>query len=187
MKHKFTIDRKVVTWLSELYEVDSDKSFQDVVDQALDYEINPTYTELDYDYIDYLDDYEIKDSNHKLVDCNVSDDVYHVFWVSDYKGGHIHQKVNLSLRDIIDLLLDYMSEDEYDYVVANLGKVPNDKIKDIFNKVVNEGDNTYAFDYRSKFSFYKSTVNGPLVKCNPVDEYRFITELKALIKEYEAN
>lgn len=73
MKHRFSISRKVITWINEYYDVDSDKSLKEVVEMAKDFEISPVENEVDYDYMDYLDDYEVRNEKHKLIDSYVSD------------------------------------------------------------------------------------------------------------------
>jgi hypothetical protein len=40
---------------------------------AKDFEISPVESEVDYDYMDYLDDYEVRNEKHKLIDSYVSD------------------------------------------------------------------------------------------------------------------
>lgn len=73
MKHRFSISRKVITWINEYYDVDSDKPLEEVVEMAKDFEISPVENEVDYDYMDYLDDYEVRNEKHKLIDSYVSD------------------------------------------------------------------------------------------------------------------
>ena len=73
MKHRFSISRKVITWINEYYDVDSDKSLKEVVEMAKDFEISPVESEVDYDYIDYLDDYEVRNDKHIIIDSCVSD------------------------------------------------------------------------------------------------------------------
>ena len=73
MKHRFLISRKVITWINEYYDVESDKPLEEVVEMAKDFEISPVESEVDYDYMDYLDDYEVRNEKHKLIDSYVSD------------------------------------------------------------------------------------------------------------------
>jgi hypothetical protein len=73
MKHRFSISRKVITWINEYYDVDSDKPLEEVIEMAKDFEISPVENEVDYDYMDYLDDYEVRNEKHKLIDSYVSD------------------------------------------------------------------------------------------------------------------
>jgi hypothetical protein len=73
MKHRFSISRKVITWINEYYDVESDKPLEEVIEMAKDFEISPVENEVDYDYMDYLDDYEVRNEKHKLIDSYVSD------------------------------------------------------------------------------------------------------------------
>lgn len=73
MKHRFSISRKVITWINEYYDVDSDKPLEEVIEDAKDFIISPVESEVDYDYMDYLDDYEVRNEKHKLIDSYVSD------------------------------------------------------------------------------------------------------------------
>jgi hypothetical protein len=36
MKHRFSISRKVITWINEYYDVESDKPLEEVVEMAKD-------------------------------------------------------------------------------------------------------------------------------------------------------
>ena len=73
MKHRFSISRKVITWINEYYDVESDKPLEEVIEMAKDFEISPVENEVDYDYMDYLDDYEVRNEKHILIDSYVSD------------------------------------------------------------------------------------------------------------------
>ena len=73
MKHRFSISRKVITWINEYYDVESDKPLEEVIEDAKDFIISPFENEVDYDYMDYLDDYEVRNEKHKLIDSYVSD------------------------------------------------------------------------------------------------------------------
>ena len=112
--------------------------------------------------------------------------LYHIFYVSDYKGGELHSTTNLTFEKLageVDLDIDELreifaddersqniSDEEWDKLTdLELVKLlPDDVIEEAIERYFYPG-NIYAFDTRSDYEIYETSENGELKEINPCE------------------
>ena len=125
--------------------------------------------------------------------------LYHLFYVSEYKGGELCSNINQTIEEIAssievdwDELFDSCSDDEkfanmpdeefYSLSCVQLLDMIDDKIlKDIAYDKAYPG-NIYAFDTRSDYEIYTQNEKGELKEINIVNEPGFIEAFKKALR-----
>lgn len=110
--------------------------------------------------------------------------LYHIFYVSSYKGGELYSRTNLTLEDLVnevDLeaedLRDMFSDDERSQSISDeewkkltdlelVKLLPDDIIEEAIKRYFYPG-NIYAFDTYSDYEIYETTKDGKLKLINP--------------------
>ena len=131
--------------------------------------------------------------------------LYHLFYVSDYKGGELHSYVNLSIEEVASSIIDGIDWDEISDRCADNEKFANmedeeffaltcvqlldiiddESLKDIAYDKAYPG-NTYAFDSCSDYEIYTMDKNGKLSEVDITNEPGFIEAFrKVLLKSAE--
>ncbi len=131
--------------------------------------------------------------------------LYHLFYVSDYKGGELHSHINLTLSDVADAVIDdsciwedlkdFVADDECTKDISNekyekitelelLDIVPDSILEEMATRVLYPG-NIYAFDTHSDYwCYYTKPSDERLIVVNPIKEEGFIKILREKLKEY---
>lgn len=128
--------------------------------------------------------------------------LYHIFYVSEYKGGELHSCVNLSIEGVASSIVDDIDWDEiFEYCVNSeqfagmpdeeffsltcmqLLNMIDDKIleKIAFDKAY--PGNIYAYDSRSDYEIYTQNEKGELKEINIVKEPGFIEAFKETLRK----
>lgn len=130
--------------------------------------------------------------------------LYHLFYVSSYKGGELFSRINYTLENIVedvadwcywDDLREYVADEEYFaqfsdeefYGMSNLDildKAPDEMLEQIVSERILYPGNMYAFDSHSDYQCYTTNDKGELIKINPIREEGFIKLLRDKLKEY---
>ena len=107
---------------------------------------------------------------------------WHAFYVSDYKGGELHSRINTSVERILDFIVsDWEITDAFDEC-ENVDQLTDDDLYDIYCSLIS--NNSYAFDERSAPEIYSSSENGKLIEDFPSKE-EIIKYMRELIEEYK--
>ena len=127
--------------------------------------------------------------------------LYHYFYVSDYKGGELHSHTNLTLEELaneveidIDELKESFADDERSQHISNedwdkltdlelLNIIPDDVLDYAIERYFYPG-NEYAYDSCSDFEVYTTSEDGRLVEINPCKIPGFNTIVKENLKHY---
>ena len=125
--------------------------------------------------------------------------LYHVFYVSDYKGGELHTNINQSIKDIAEYIdIDWdeisdrcadnekfsnMSDEEFSSLtcVQLLDMLDDQTLKDIAKDQFYPG-NIYAFDSYSDYEIFTTDKNGKLKRVNIIEEPGFIDAFKEALR-----
>lgn len=107
---------------------------------------------------------------------------WHAFYVSDYKGGELHSKVNTNVKGILDFIVcDWQITNAFDEV-ENLDTLTDDDLYDIYcSKISN---NIYAFDTCSAPEIYSTSEDGKLVEDFPPKE-EIIKYMREFLEGYK--
>lgn len=128
--------------------------------------------------------------------------LYHIFYVSEYKGGELHSYVNLSIEEVASNIVDYIDWDEifdrcadseqfadmpdeefFSLTCIQLLDMIDDKIlEEIASDKVYPG-NIYAYDSRSDYEIYTQNEKGELKEINIVKEPEFIKAFKDVLRK----
>lgn len=127
--------------------------------------------------------------------------LYHTFYVSDYKGGELHSKVNLTFEQLanevnidIKYLRDIFADDERSQCISDeewnkltdlelVKLLPNDIIDEAIEEYFYPG-NIYAFDTYSNYEIYETSEDGKLKEINPCKIPGFNQLVKNNLIEY---
>jgi hypothetical protein len=128
--------------------------------------------------------------------------LYHIFYVSEYKGGELHSWVNLPIEEVAahitgdidwEELFECFADDEkfanmpdeefFSLSCTQLLDMIDDKnLEDIaYNKAY--PGNIYAFDTRSDYEIYTQNEKGELKEINIVKEPGFIEAFRKALRE----
>lgn len=128
--------------------------------------------------------------------------LYHIFYVSEYKGGELHSCVNLSIEEVASSIVgdidwdeifdrcagseqfvDMPDEEFFELTCTQLLDMIDDKILEetTFDKAY--PGNTYAYDNRSDYEIYTQDEKGKLKEINIVKEPGFIEAFKKALRK----
>ena len=128
--------------------------------------------------------------------------LYHLFYVSEYKGGELHSNVNLSIEEVASSIVGDIDWDEiFDRCsdseqfadmpdeeffsltcVQLLNMIDNELLEDMACDKAYPG-NTYAYDTRSDYEIYTQDEKGKLKEINIVKEPGFIEAFKEALRK----
>ena len=131
--------------------------------------------------------------------------LYHLFDVADYKGGELYCNINLTLEEVVELIIDYYQWDDLlQYIIDNeldksdlnydelektipkanwIDYLTDNHIIDFSQDILYPG-NTYAYDTYSDYKCYTTNKKGELVEVNPIKDPEFCNTLRKKWKEY---
>lgn len=128
--------------------------------------------------------------------------LYHLFNVSPYKGGELHSRINLTLGDVVDEILNFCQWDDdfWEYVYESnesltdeafeklshceLIDYASDGVIEDFAEDIFYPGNIYAYDTYSNYECYTTNEKGELIEVDPIKEPNFCNILRKKWKEY---
>lgn len=128
--------------------------------------------------------------------------LYHIFYVSEYKGGELHSYVNLSIDNVVDNIINSIDWDEISDRCADDEKLANMSDEEFFSltcvqllDIIDDNSlidiaydkiypgNTYAYDSYSDYEIYTMDKNGKLSIVDITKEPGFIEAFKKALRK----
>lgn len=128
--------------------------------------------------------------------------LYHIFYVSDYKGGELHSEINLSIDNVADDISNNIDWDEISDSCADDEKFANMSDEEFFAltcvqllDIIDDKSlidiacdkiypgNTYAYDSYSDYEIYTMDKNGKLSIVDITKEPGFIEAFRKVLRE----